>query len=187
MKDKIMKDKIICLVGLSGSGKTTIARILDKAFKYNVIQSYTTRPPRSENEYGHTFATEQEYEDTLKPDIVAYTNYNGYHYWTLKSQYQNKGNSIFVVDPRGVKLLKENVKDAEIIVAMIHTDRSIRFSRIAEEEKLTSAQIPLLNKRLDRELDQYGLVECDFALLNNEGSDKTAELLHLFLNELNNV
>ena len=49
-------DTIFCLVGPSGSGKTTVAKALEK-HGYNVIQSYTTRPRRSENEWGHTFVT----------------------------------------------------------------------------------------------------------------------------------
>ena len=47
---------IVCLIGPSGSGKTTIARMLEA--EYNVIHSYTTRPPREPGEWGHNFIAE---------------------------------------------------------------------------------------------------------------------------------
>lgn len=47
-------DRLVLLVGPSGSGKTTIAKELEKE-GYNIIHSYTTRPPREPDEWGHTF------------------------------------------------------------------------------------------------------------------------------------
>ena len=49
-----MRDKLILLVGASGSGKTTIAKELEQK-GFNVIHSYTTREPRKPNEWGHIF------------------------------------------------------------------------------------------------------------------------------------
>jgi guanylate kinase len=77
-------DKIICLVGPSGSGKTTVARGLEKE-GYNIIQSYTTRKPRFEGEWGHTFIEEYKLLPGigLPKDMIAYFNsYNsGHHYF----------------------------------------------------------------------------------------------------------
>ena len=46
------KRKCICIVGKSGTGKSTLVNKLK--FKYNLtsVESYTTRPPRYENEQG---------------------------------------------------------------------------------------------------------------------------------------
>ena len=57
-----MKDKIICIVGRSGSGKTTAAEYLEELYGLKSIQSYTTRPKRKPNETGHTFVTEDEFD-----------------------------------------------------------------------------------------------------------------------------
>ena len=61
------------IVGQSGSGKTTIVNTLEEKYGLKSIQSYTTRPKRSENETGHTFISDEEY-DKLE-NIVACTDY----------------------------------------------------------------------------------------------------------------
>lgn len=78
-------DTIFCLVGPSGSGKTTVAKALEK-HGYNVIQSYTTRPQRSDNEWGHTFVTAI-YSDKppwVMDNVIAYNEFAGNHYWATK-------------------------------------------------------------------------------------------------------
>ena len=191
-----MKDRIVCLVGLSGCGKTTIARILDKAYNYNVIHSYTTRGKRSDDEYGHIFVNDDAFhtlnETDLRNEIIAYTNYNGYHYWALRAQYKDKGTSIYIVDPRGVDLLRQNVKDAEIIVINIVTDHKVRFDRTMEDYRskklLTKENITTLPQviedRLNRELEQYEFCNCSAVVMNNNASDIAAEYIHKFLMSL---
>ena len=66
-------DRIVCLVGASGSGKTTIAKELDK-LGYNIIHSYTTRKPRVENEWGHIFIDETWEKGEDQTDILFFRN-----------------------------------------------------------------------------------------------------------------
>lgn len=56
-----MTKTVLLLVGKSGSGKTEIANQFRQR-GYDVLQSYTTRKPRNENEWGHLFCSEDEYE-----------------------------------------------------------------------------------------------------------------------------
>ena len=63
-----MNKPIFLFVGKSASGKTTIADMLGKD-GYSQVYSYTTRPKRYENEIGHTFITDEEYDR-----VVAHYN-----------------------------------------------------------------------------------------------------------------
>nr|DAH27679.1 MAG TPA: Guanylate kinase [Caudoviricetes sp.] len=89
---------IFLVVGRSGSGKTTIVNKLCDEHGYTAIESYTTRPPRTENERGHVFITEDEFPQP--EEWVGYTEYNGYRYCATQDQVEKA--DFYVIDPAGV-------------------------------------------------------------------------------------
>lgn len=99
---------LFCLVGPSGCGKSTVANELSKR-GYKNTDSYTTRPKRSEDETGHTFITEEEFDKLT--DMVAYTKFNGFRYCVTKSMLDQS--DIYIIDPAGVKTLKENYDNSK--------------------------------------------------------------------------
>lgn len=138
-----MQDRIINLVGASGTGKTTIAKHL-KGKGFNIIKSYTTRKPRRENEWGHIFirgnwevvdlfcAIDRRGNDIEIPkgNMIAYKNLYRDHYFATKEQYQGKGTSIYIVDPDGAEQVKRDVDDAEVITIALNADKENRMHRI---------------------------------------------------------
>lgn len=149
-----MEDKIINIVGCSGSGKTTIAKELEK-LGYNIIESYTTRKEREEGEWGHIFVPDWfpilvsgtfvgiengkdpvgipcEFKYIDIDEMIAH--FNDYekdeHYFATYEQYQGKGTSIYIVDPQGAEQVKENVKDAEVVTIFLMADEEKRSDRL---------------------------------------------------------
>lgn len=133
-------DKLILLVGPSGSGKTTVAYELYKE-GYNVIQSYTTRKPRHEGEWGHIFMKlGSEWEEAIVErtlvgfenmypvkdknykyididDMIAFKELYGDYYFATKEQYRGKGTSIYVVDPSGAEQVRQSIQKPYSLVS----------------------------------------------------------------------
>jgi len=171
-------DKLILLVGESGSGKTTIAdELLKRGIVDNVINSYTTRPKRSEDETGHIFVEYADYMLTHNDDMIAYTYYDNNHYWATKEQYQGKGTSVYVIDPKGVKDIKRLVKDAEVIVIYLKVDESTRRMRMVYRGHWKDAygEIQKLEQRITHDKQAFAIVQCDYCINNNTDIDITIQ------------
>ena len=171
-----MKDVIVCLVGESGSGKTEIAKALEKG-GYNVIQSYTTRPPRTPDEWGHIFADRAAYESTDRDLIIAWTEFNGNAYWATQEQYRGKGISIYIVDPFGVTELKRlGLRDTEIVVIYLKVDEAERFSRMIGTRGATATI-----ERIHHDYEASRYLRTDYVIDNNQEIGDTLETLQIIL------
>lgn len=91
------------IVGLSGSGKDTIADILCKHYNTTKVKSYTTRSPRNRDDMkNHLFVNEQSYIDAMNSGtVVAHTYYNGHDYWA--TEYQINNADFYVIDIKGAE------------------------------------------------------------------------------------
>ncbi len=184
-----MKDYIICLVGASGTGKTSIAYALHEKYGYNVIESYTTRPPRHEGEKGHTFLffeDELEYENhmsSIRDEIIAYNCYNEHDYFALKEQYQGKGVSIYVVDVPGVEMLRKTVKDAEVVIVALYADKEEVVRRLFEREKILPSEDKNVNSRallsiagrILHDENAFTIIPCNYSVDANVDLDTVTE------------
>lgn len=151
-------------VGPSASGKTTVANELEKIETFGFsdnnfltrvnpfkqVRSYTTRPPRYENEDGHVFITDEEFDKLT--NIVAYTTYNGYRYCTTKEQLDAV--NIYVVDINGVHTLFDNyITERQIYIWYFDASVITRINRMIDRHDSDSAIIGrLLN---DESYDWY--------------------------------
>lgn len=182
-------DRLICLMGPSGSGKTTIAKVLHKAFGMNIIQSYTTRKPRNQNEFGHTFIDMENYlkmkSEGAEKEMISFTVYGEDIYFALKEQFYGKGDSIYIIDPVGFKnIRKDFFMDTRIITIFVYLDKKEREERLIEEYRhniMTRNNASLYGEiieRLDRDKEKYNFIEAPDYFIYNEQSDKTAQLIY---------
>lgn len=105
---------IYCVVGPSGCGKTTVVEALREKYGYQVVESYTTRPPRYPGETGHIFVSPEEFQALGK--MCAYTKFDGHEYGVTPDLIEQ--NDLYVIDPAGVEFLRNEYhgsKEIQII------------------------------------------------------------------------
>ena len=122
---------IIAISGLSGSGKSTIAKSISECLNIPLVISCTTRPPRPGeiNGIDYHFMSIDEFAFT---DVVARQDFvvaNGetWSYGFRKNDLKN--DCIAVMTPSGIEELKK-IYEREFIDIMIAVDDNIRMKRI---------------------------------------------------------
>lgn len=135
---------LVAIVGESGCGKSTVINRLTELKGFYSIDSYTTRPMREENEKGHIFVREEDYEFVLETvavagglgkqelaikkngepiNYIAYTKFNGNHYWAQEDQIldtERTSYGLYTVDPYGLDELKKRLKDTDVKLFSIY-------------------------------------------------------------------
>lgn len=168
-------DRIICLVGESGCGKSTAAEVLERK-GYNYIQSYTDRHKRNPNEKGHIFidiSYEKWISEHKNSEIIAETFFDKHHYWSVRDQYKDKGVSIYTVDPRGVHDLREFISDAEIIAIYLRCDEVNRILRMKKDNRTEEC----IKARIENDKETFKIVECDYIVDGNKSLEEVVELI----------
>lgn len=165
---------LITLTGVSGSGKTTLANKAAKMFGLTVLKSYTTRPPRENDEAdasSHEFCTMQEAAFIAENDkIVAKNWFNGFFYFATQSQVDVA--DIYVVDVQGLKDLYHNYHGKPIISIFLDVDSSIAADRMSKRGDSDEAIFERL--RHDSEVFKDAKDYVDF-VCDNSTQDKLNE------------
>ncbi|MBS6954257.1 MAG: hypothetical protein KH230_13645 [Enterocloster asparagiformis] len=155
---------MICILGGSAAGKSTVAGILSGLKPYHKIITYTTRPPRRGEIDGidYHFVSNDTYVKMQKDMEFAETgSYNGWNYGTALKDCTDNG--VIVVTPRGFRNLKKN-KNLNIISFYIDVPRRDRLIKSLE----TRDDIDECIRRNLSDIGQYdGLEdEVDFVIKN---------------------
>lgn len=148
-----MSDFILLLVGKSGSGKSTVAEALNNAYEWRILQSYTTRPKRYENESGHIFIDKEEFD--LLENLCAYTIFDGYEYCATQEQVDNA--EVYIIDPAGVEYFKKLYKgDKMVIPIYLEAPNKILWERMRErgDSILSAARRILHDKKAFKGFEQ---------------------------------
>lgn len=158
---------IAILVGESASGKSTVEKILSEKYGYKKTVSYTTRPKRKGEENGvdYHFISDDEYTEKFNSGYFVETGaYNGWLYGTTKDQYE--GNIICVLTPHGLRQIKKNFNNEDIVSFYIKVPRRDRLIKLLKRGDDIEEAI----RRNQSDVGQYDGIgdEVDFVIENDK-------------------
>lgn len=129
-----MGKPLIAIIAPSGAGKTSLVNKVSKKYGYSVLKSYTTRPPRENDEAdltSHTFCSMEEaafFAD--QKQIVCSCWFTGNFYFATKEQLDTS--DLYVVDVKGIKDLYRNYHDRPIISIYLDVPPEIVADRMSK-------------------------------------------------------
>lgn len=103
-----MRPIVIAIAGASGSGKTTLSKYLQRRYGIPPIVSTTTRPRREHEREGEDYFFVRSTKGYRREDMLTYTRFGKYEYFSLRGQLPASGCCTYVVDENGVKVLKRS-------------------------------------------------------------------------------
>lgn len=86
----------------------------------------------------------------------------------FREQYTNKGISLYPVDVKGIEMLKEAVKDAEIVVIYLKCDLDSRYERLYD--RYHNGYIAI--KRIHHDTEAFKLIECNYVVDTNRALEE---------------
>lgn len=164
--------KLITITGPSGAGKDTVARMLSEITGIPVLVSYTTRKMREGEQNGreHWFVSPDMVPD--KKDMLAYTQYGGYEYWTEIMQIGDA--AIYVIDEEGLRDLHDRFPHIPIVAIGVFATRAIRRLHGVSEERMDR----------DRKRTAFPLEYFDYRIYNNRTIEHLREKVEFVAEEI---
>ena len=133
--------KIFAICGKTASGKSTLARNLNRGENYHLVKSYTTREERQydpEDRETHIFVNNSFYEENKDKAIAMYDSPSGYHSWVDINSFKEGKFNIYVIDPQAVKNDLQPYCEAmgwDLITLYIDLPTNLRLERFVNREK----------------------------------------------------
>lgn len=164
---------ILAIVGISGSGKDTIAKYINKKYNIPMLVSYTTRPKRDYETDGvqHWFISRDKMNKIKhNEDLIAYTKNDKteIEYCATKAQAEGK-DIIYIINPHGIYWCKEHCPDVKMVIIMVKPDKYACIERLRSR----GDDETVLQLRLTSEIEEfeqfYVYGDYDY-LVNNNGT-----------------
>ena len=122
---------LFLIMGESGSGKDTLVDGACKELGLTKVVSYTTRPPRSEDEATHKFITLDEFNDLRRRRrLAAVSGFDGFMYG---ASYEDVAEADFyIIDPSGAQGFRYDRMKRFVELIYITAEEEVRRERMLQ-------------------------------------------------------
>lgn len=153
---------MIVLMGRSGTGKSTIAKELEK-LGYERVITYTTRPPRPGEKDGldYHFITDEQFQSMNQNGEFGETDcflteQGIWQYGSAKRDY--KMNSVIILTPKGKEVLSKHIPTIPMITVLLMASQKEIVKRLKDRgDSLTR-----IKNRLEQDEYDFGDLEQSF-------------------------
>lgn len=192
MENLATDKKIVLIIGKSGSGKSTIINKicnngLSPNTNYKQLDSYTTRPKRTENEKGHIFVNTMDYTFTTRNNqtyiinkkgeeikVMAYTFFNNNHYWGDLEQVQDS--DFYIIDRDGIDYFKTKAEEYGIEYRIVYIDVPFftMLKRLIKRDGLIKGISRLIN-----DFKMFKGLKYDYRVVNDDLNKAVSEVKYI--------
>ncbi|MFH2069442.1 MAG: guanylate kinase [Candidatus Omnitrophota bacterium] len=176
---------IFVVSAASGTGKTTILKILAQRYKITRFTTSTTRPPRrsEKNRQDYYFHTEPEFQNLIESNGLAeWAVVYGFHYGTprakLEASLKKNRPIVLALDTQGAARIKSQYPKQTVLIALLPPSRKELENRIRYRQKETGENDLDVKKRLSEAKKELKILAGYDYRIVNETPGKTAELLY---------
>ena len=184
---------IVILSSPSGTGKTTLVKILAEKKNFFISISHTTRKPRSNETHSedYFFVNQEEFQLLIKKnEFLEYAKVFNNFYGTTKtpiiSNLQKGKNIIFDIDWQGTKQIKEKKLNYKLITFFIlPPSKKILFERLTNRHMKDQQLVEERMKQFGKDVLHW--LDYDYVVINDDLNNCFNEVNNLIKAEINNT
>ena len=186
---------MVILSSPSGTGKTTLVKLLSKSRDFYTSISHTTRKPRNNEEEGkdYYFVNNDQFQNLIKKkEFLEYANVFGHLYGTTKTPViktlENSKNVVFDIDWQGTEQIKKkNLEYKLLTFFVLPPSKKVLFNRLSNRDMKDKLIVDERMKEFNKDILHWK--SYDHVVINDDLQrcfNEICELIDSFIDESKN-
>ena len=186
---------MVILSSPSGTGKTTLVKLLSKSRDFYTSISHTTRKPRNNEEEGkdYYFVNNDQFQNLIKKkEFLEYANVFSHLYGTTKTpvikNLENSKNVVFDIDWQGTEQIKKkNLEYKLLTFFVLPPSKKVLFNRLSNRDMKDKLIVDERMKEFNKDVLHWQ--SYDYVVINDDLQrcfKEICELIDSFIDESKN-